>query len=73
MTVIDQSRNRVANLDRVVVEGLANEFHVPVRTVERTFSEILDAIPAYAEMPHIDFVLESRARMRLFRTSLAAV
>jgi hypothetical protein len=73
MTVIDQSRNHVADIDRFVLERLANEFHVSVRAVERTFSEVLDAIPAYAEMPHMDFILKSRARMRLFRTSLVAV
>ena len=68
---IDQSRNRIANVDHLVVERLANECHVPVRDVARAVAQAMDSIPpAHADIPHMDFVVESRARMRLFRASL---
>jgi hypothetical protein len=73
MTVIDRFRNPSASVDHSVIARLANEFRVPVRTVERAFSEVLDSIPAHADILHIDFVVESRARMRLFRASLVGL
>jgi hypothetical protein len=70
MTAIDQARNHLANFDRSVVEKLADEFHVPVRDAERAVSQVVGSIPTDADIPHMDFVVESRARMRLFRASL---
>ena len=67
---IDQSPNRTADIDQVVVEKLADECHVSVRQAARAVAEVMDSFPADADIPHMDFVVESRARMRLFRASL---
>ena len=70
MTTVEQFQSRGANLNRLVVEKLANQFHVPVRDAERAVSQVMNSISQDADIPHMDFVVESRARMRLFRASL---
>ena len=67
---IDQSRNRTADIDHVVAEGLADGCHVSVRDAARAVAKVMDSIPDHADIPHMDFVVESRARIRLFRASL---
>ena len=67
---IEQSRNRTADIDPVVAERLADECHVSVRDAARAVAEVMNSFPAHADIPHMDFVVESRARMRLFRASL---
>lgn len=62
--------NQSPTVNRSVVQRLASEFHVPVRDAERAVSEAVDSIPADADIPHKEFLVESRARMTLFRASL---
>jgi len=70
MANVDRSRKRGATVNRSVVHKLASEFHVPVRDAERAVSEAMDSIPPDADIPHKEFLVESRARMTLFRASL---
>jgi hypothetical protein len=70
MANVDRSRKRGATVNRSVVHKLASEFHVPVRDAERAVSEAVDSIPPDADIPHKEFLVESRARMTLFRASL---
>ena len=62
--------NQSPTVNRSVVQRLASEFHVPVCDAERAVSEAVDSIPADADIPHKEFLVESRARMTLFRASL---
>ena len=70
MANVDRSRKRGATVNRSVVHKLASEFHVPVRDAERAVSEAVDSISPDADIPHKEFLVESRARMTLFRASL---
>ena len=64
------SIDHTADIDHVTAERLADKCHVPVRDAARAVAEVMDSFPAHADIPHMDFVVESRARMRLFRASL---
>ena len=70
MANVDRSRKRGATVNRSVVQKLASEFHVPVRDAERAVYEAVDSILADADIPHKEFLVESRARITLFRASL---
>ena len=70
MAGFDQSERRIPGVDSAVVEGLAREFYVTRRVVERAYSEVLSAIPADADMQYVEFVTTRRVRMQLFRDSL---
>ena len=70
MSSMDQSRKRAADIDHDVTERLADGCHVSVRDAARAVAKVMDSFPAHADIPHMDFVVESRARMRLFRASL---
>ena len=70
-----QTRSAVRGQSRVassspIAHKLASEFHVPVRHAERAVSEAVDSISPDADIPHREFLVESRARMTLFRASL---
>ena len=70
MAGFDQSERRIPDVDSAVVEGLAREFYVTRRVVERAYSEVLGAIPANADVRYVEFVTTRRVRLRLFRDSL---